>query len=244
MRVKITLSYDGSTFNGFQIQKNETQLFQSVAGNITRALKHINIDSPVVGSGRTDTGVHALHQVLHVDLPPFWSDLAKLKLHLNGFLAPHIFIQSIQMVEASFHARFDAKRRLYRYLLYDGAYQPFLANYALHVKPLNVHNLNHYAKVFEGLHNFSYFKKMGGGTTKDERTIFKAGAYRYRNWIIIYFLGDAFLRSQVRMMCSSLLKVTYDELSLEELIQQRERRMKVSTTLIPACGLYLSRVYY
>jgi len=244
MRVKITLSYDGSAFVGFQIQKNETKTCQSVAGAITRALRRVNIDATVVGSGRTDTGVHATHQVLHIDLPVFWNDLEKLQSHLNGFLAPYIFIQSIIPVDASFHARFNAKKRLYRYILYDGAYQPFLANYALHVKALNVMKLNEYAQVFVGFHNFEYFKKLGGGTTKDERTIFKAGAYRYKNLIIIYFLGDAFLRSQVRMMCGSLLKVCHNELSLDDLIAQRERKMKVSTTLIPACGLYLSKVFY
>ena len=244
MRVKITLSYDGSAFVGFQIQKNETKTCQSVAGAITRALRRVNIDATVVGSGRTDTGVHATHQVLHIDLPDFWNDLEKLQSHLNGFLAPYIFIQSIIPVDASFHARFNAKKRLYRYILYDGAYQPFLANYALHVKALNVMKLNEYAQVFVGFHNFEYFKKLGGGTTKDERTIFKAGAYRYKNLIIIYFLGDAFLRSQVRMMCGSLLKVCHNELSLDDLIAQRERKMKVSTTLIPACGLYLSKVFY
>lgn len=244
MRVKITLSYDGSAFIGFQIQKDETKASQSVAGTITRALKHINIDATVVGSGRTDTGVHAMHQVLHIDLPPFWNDLEKLQSHLNGFLAPYIFIQNITPIDSSFHARFDAKKRLYRYMLYDGAYQPFLANYALHVKTLDVMKLNEYAQIFVGFHNFEYFKKLGGGATKDERTIFKAGAYRYKNLIIIYFLGDAFLRSQVRMMCGSLLKVCHNELSLDDLIEQRERRMKVSTTLIPACGLYLSKVFY
>lgn len=244
MRVKITLSYDGSAFIGFQIQKDETKTYQSVAGAITRALKRVNIHATVVGSGRTDTGVHATHQVLHVDIPSFWNDLEKLHTHLNHFLAPSIFIQSITPVSSSFHARFDAKKRLYRYVLYDGAYQPFLAHYALHVKPLDVEKLNVYAQNFVGFHNFKYFKKVGGGTTKDERTIFKAGAYRYKNLIIIYFLGDAFLRSQVRMMCGSLLKVCHNELSLEDLIAQRERRLKVSTTLIPACGLYLSKVFY
>jgi tRNA pseudouridine38-40 synthase len=244
MRVKITLSYDGSAFIGFQIQKNETKTCQSVAGVITRALQHINIETTVVGSGRTDTGVHATHQVLHVNLPPFWSDLTKLQTHLNAFLAPHIFIQRITPVDASFHARFDAKKRLYRYVLYDGAYQPFLAHYALHVNTLDVIKLNEYAQVFVGFHNFEYFKKLGGGTTKDERTIFKAGAYRYKHLIVIYFLGDAFLRSQVRMMCGSLLKACDGTLSYHELIAQRDRKMKVSTTLIPACGLYLSRVFY
>lgn len=244
MRVKITLSYDGSAFIGFQIQKNETKTCQSVAGALTRALRRVNIDATIVGSGRTDTGVHATHQVLHVDLPSFWNDLPKLQAHLNAFLAPYIFIQSIAPVSSSFHARFDAKKRLYRYVLYDGAYQPFLANYALHVNALDVKKLNEYAQIFVGFHNFEYFKKLGGGTTKDERTIFKAGAYRYKNLIIIYFLGDAFLRSQVRMMCGSLLKVCHNELSVDDLLAQRERRLKVSTTLIPACGLYLSKVFY
>jgi len=245
MRVKITLSYDGSCYTGFQIQKNETATTQSVAGAITRALRRVNIDATVVGSGRTDSGVHATHQVMHIDIPSFWHDLDKLKSHLNGFLYPHIFIQNIIEVPPSFHARFDAKKRLYRYVLYDGAYQPFLANYALHLKqPIDVTKLNEYAQVFVGFHNFEYFKKRGGGTTKDERTIFKAGAYRYKNLIVIYFLGDAFLRSQVRMMCGSLIKTCDGILSYDDLIAQRERKMKVSTTLIPACGLYLSRVYY
>ncbi|KFL35340.1 MULTISPECIES: tRNA pseudouridine(38-40) synthase TruA [unclassified Sulfurospirillum] len=244
MRVKIILSYDGSAFIGFQIQKDETKTCQSVAGALTRALQHINIETTVVGSGRTDTGVHATHQVLHVDLPPYWSNLAKLQTHLNALLAPHSFIQRITPVDASFHARFDAKKRLYRYVLYDGAYQPFLAQYALHVKRLDVQKLNEYAQVFVGFHNFEYFKKLGGGTTKDERTIFKAGAYRYKHLIVIYFLGDAFLRSQVRMMCGSLLKACDGMLDYHDLIAQRDRKMKVSTTLIPACGLYLSRVFY
>ena len=244
MRVKITLSYDGSFFNGFQIQKDENASCQSVAGAITKALLRINIYSAVVGSGRTDAGVHATHQVIHIDLPSFWNDLSKLQFHLNASLLPHIYIQKIEPVDLAFHARFNAKNRLYRYVLYDGAYQPFLANYAHHVKPLNVRELNHYAQAFVGFHNFEYFKKLGGGTTKDERTIFKAGAYRYKNLIIIYFLGDAFLRSQVRMMCGSLLKTCDGILSYDDLLAQRDRKLKVSTTLIPACGLYLSRVFY
>lgn len=244
MRVKITLSYDGSAFHGFQVQKNETKTSQSVAGALICALKRVNVEATVVGSGRTDAGVHATHQVIHVDLPPFWCDLEKLKSHLNGFLHPSVFIQNITPVAPSFHARFDAKKRLYRYVLYDGVYQPFLANYALHVNPLDVSKLNQYAQAFVGFHNFEYFKKLGGGTTKDERTIFKAGAYRYKHLIIVYFIGDAFLRSQVRMMCGSLLKVCDGTLSYDDLIAQRDRKMKVSTTLIPACGLYLSRVFY
>ncbi|NCD12839.1 MAG: tRNA pseudouridine(38-40) synthase TruA [Epsilonproteobacteria bacterium] len=245
MRVKIVLRYDGSYFYGFQQQKNEKNSFQTVAGLLESKLNHLHIDSQIVGSGRTDRGVHALAQVIHIDLPPLWhTQLEKLHYLLNRALMPHISIQYITPVSKTFHARFSAQKRLYRYVLYDGMYQPFYANYALHVRTLDVKKLHLLAQQFKGFHNFEFFKKQGGGTTKDERTIFSAGAYRHKGMIIIYFQGDAFLRSQIRMMCDFLLKVCYNELSLEDLIAQKERQKRISTTLLPPCGLYLSRIFY
>lgn len=242
-RVKVTLSYDGNFFNGFQRQRDNTQE-RTVAGTLEEALKRLNIHSSIIGAGRTDAGVHAFGQVVHFELPSFWHDIKKLHYHLNAFLHPHIHIKQIMPISHDFHARFNAKKRLYRYVLYDGAYQPFLSRYALHVKPLESQKLDAYAKLFTGFHNFGFFKKEGGGTTKEERTIFKAGAYRYNHVIVIYFLGDAFLRSQVRMMCDMILKVYEGILSPEDLIAQRDKQAKHSSTLAPACGLYLSRIYY
>ena len=242
MRIKMTLSYDGSFFSGFQTQNDPS--ISTVADALQKSLAKINITSTLIGSGRTDAGVHALSQVVHVDIPSFWNNLENLRANLNRFLQPHIYIKAITPVEADFHARFHAKKRLYRYIMYDGAYQPFLANYALHIKPLDIQKLDAYAKEFVGNHSFGYFKKVGGGATKDERIIFKAGAYRYKHFIVLYFLGDAFLRSQVRMMSDCLLKACYDEISLDDLQDQRDVKKRVTTTLTPACGLYLSRIYY
>lgn len=244
MRTKITLSYDGSVFNGFQIQKDEKKSKRSVVGIITDAFETLNIDTKIVGSGRTDTLVHALHQVIHVDLPNFWKDTKQLQISLNKLVHPHIHIQKIECVSQTFHARFSAKRRLYRYFLYDGVYQPMLANYALHVEPIDVRQLNTYAKLFVGKHNFEFFKKQDGGNTQNEREIFRAGAYRHQNFIIVYFEGDAFLRSQVRMMCDFLLKMASHKFSPLDLQKQLRREHKISTKVCPACGLYLSRVYY
>lgn len=242
-RVKMVLSYDGSFFYGFQRQKDNTTL-KTVAGVLEEALQRLNITSTVVGAGRTDAGVHALGQVVHCDIPLFWHDCDKLCYHLNTIVHPHIHIKRIVPVEHLFHARFSAQKRLYRYVMYEGAYQPFLSNYALHVKPLDIQKLHAHTQHLVGFHNFGFFKKEGGGTTKDERTLFKAGAYRVNQFSVLYFLGDAFLRSQVRMMCHMLLKVNYGELSLECLIAQRQKETQYSTTLAPACGLYLSRIYY
>lgn len=240
IRVKITFSYDGSKFCGFQIQNKH----KSVAGDITKALHKMNIQSTLVGSGRTDSGVHALNQVAHFDVPDYWSNSAKLHAKLNQLLAPHIFIKKVELVAPNFHARFSAKKRFYRYVLYDGEYKPFLSDFALHVEKFDVAKLDSIVKNFVGTHNFEFFRKSGSETKTDIREITKAGAYRYKHFVIIYFYGNSFLRSQVRMMCGVSLEIMQDKLTLQNLKEQLLREKKHSSSLVPPCGLYLSKIYY
>ncbi|MCD8544655.1 MAG: tRNA pseudouridine(38-40) synthase TruA [Sulfurospirillum cavolei] len=159
MRVKVTLSYDGSAFNGLQKQAFDADV-KTVAGTLEKALKRLHIDSTPVASGRTDTGVHALAQVVHFDVPTPWSDLTKLRHYLNRSLMPHCYVKKIEPVDECFNARFDAKKRLYRYVMYEGTYQPFFSAYALHVSSLDVAKLDTLAKLFEGKHAFGFFKKQ------------------------------------------------------------------------------------
>ena len=130
MRIKLTISYDGSHFNGFQIQNN-AQKVTTVAGDLTDALKKLNIKTILIGSGRTDQGVHATAQVVHCEIPEFWKDLHRLKKELNRTISPSIYVKEIKEVAQDFHARYSAKKRLYRYAIYSGEYQPFLSEYAL-----------------------------------------------------------------------------------------------------------------
>ncbi len=243
-RVKITFSYDGSEFNGFQIQKHEDRVQKSVAGYITKALRKLNIPSSLVGSGRTDKGVHALSQVAHFDLPTYWENIDKLQTKLTKMLLPHIYIKKLELVDDSFHARFSAKKRYYRYILYKGSYNPFFAKYALHVKSIDTQKLDKIIKHFIGSHNFEYFRKNGSENKSDVREIFDAGAYDYQNFTVVYFYGNSFLRSQVRMMCDFSLKVMQEKFSIKELQEQLERKQKHATSLSPASGLYLSKIYY
>lgn len=242
-RIKLELSYDGNFFNGFQRQKDNT-LCKTVAGSLEDALKRLGIESRIVGAGRTDAGVHASRQVAHCDIPLFWNDFTKLTYYLNAMLHPQIHIKQITPMDDSFHARFSAKKRLYRYLVYDGAYQPFLSSYALHVNTLELSALHHFTQLFLGKHDFGFIKKEGGGATQDVRTLYKAGAYRHHNCYVIYFVGDAFLRSQVRMMVHLILQACEGKLSKEQLLEQRDKKKKHTTHLSPSCGLYLSRIYY
>jgi len=243
MKIKATISYDGSKYHGFQIQTNNNKL-STVAGELTKILKNLNIHTNIVGSGRTDTGVHATAQVIHFEIPSFWDDVKKLKKRLNQQLSSSLHVKDIQQVDETFHARFHAKKRLYRYILYTGAYQPFLAPYALHVKDTNTTKLNTILENFVGVYDFEYFKKTGSITHTNTRELLKAGAYQYNNLTIIYFLGNSFLRSQVRMMGHFALEIMAENLTLNQLEEQLNKEQKYSTGVLPANGLYLSKIYY
>jgi len=240
MRVFIFISYDGGRFQGFQQQPHRC----GVMDRVIIALKELGISSKPVGSSRTDSGVHALSQVIHVDIPEFWSDMSKLKNMLNRLLSPSIYVRKITVVSPEAHARFDAKARLYRYICFTGSRNPFLSDYALFVKDINLDLANKTLQLFVGTHDFGFFKKEGSETKDDIRTLYKADAYRHKNFVVFRFLGDGFLRSQVRMMIASLLAVQKGTLSLEDIGLQIDKKKRSITDVAEAGGLYLSRVYY
>ena len=241
MRVKITLEYDGSKFYGYQIQKETTN---TVAYSLQNALNILNISNTPIASGRTDKGVHALGQVLHLDLPVYWGDLKRLKFSLNKILFPTINIKKIQKVHKNFHARYDAKSRVYRYLISTKEPSVFLMPYITFLRDVDMKKIKNSIKLFEGRHDFEYFKKCGSDTKNFTREIYKADFYRYKDLYIFYFEANGFLRSQIRMMVSFLLQISDGKLSKNELKLQLEKRDIFSTSLAPPNGLYLTKVKY
>ncbi|MBD3809265.1 MAG: tRNA pseudouridine synthase A, partial [Sulfuricurvum sp.] len=133
-RAKITLSYNGSAFMGSQQQPNTDN---TVMGSLITVLHRLKITAAPKASGRTDRGVHATHQVIHVDLPDFWDDLERLKEMLNVQLPSAIRIQRIEWVDSGFHARYSAKRRVYRYIIKEGKINPFEDNFITFVPHIN-----------------------------------------------------------------------------------------------------------
>ncbi|MDR1007361.1 MAG: tRNA pseudouridine(38-40) synthase TruA [Campylobacteraceae bacterium] len=238
MRVFLYISYDGSKFQGFQQQPNKN----GVMDKIIFAAKELGITSKPIGSSRTDKGVHALNQVVHIDIPLFWEDLEKLKNTLNRLFSPYIHVGNI--LPSNLHARFDAKKRLYRYVCYGGEYNPFLSDYALFLPKFDLNLINKALLLFVGKHDFGFFKKTGSETKDDIRILYKADAYMYKNFLIFRFLANGFLRSQVRLITSAALSVQEGALTLSELKAQIDKKSRVFTKAASACGLYLSRVYY
>jgi tRNA pseudouridine38-40 synthase len=239
-RVKAVIAYDGSAYLGFQKQKSTKN---TISYAIEEALGSLKIDSDIVASGRTDAGVHATGQVIHFDLPEFWSDLTKLKLNLNRKLRD-IEFKHISKVSPDFHARFSAKKRQYRYVFKRKKPSVFEEKYIAYYKDFDPERLQKALKFFEGRHDFNYFHKTGTVTHTTVREIYKATYKEYKGYHIIYFQANGFLRSQVRMMVEAAMLYAQGTLTLDQLEAQLSCHEKHTSRLAPPEGLYLARVLY
>ncbi|MEA1916788.1 MAG: tRNA pseudouridine(38-40) synthase TruA [Campylobacterota bacterium] len=242
MRLKITISYNGRAFKGSQIQSSQN--VDTVNGTVQKCLKLINIDAKVDASGRTDSGVHASAQVIHVDVPPHFSDTTKFKTLLNKMLPNTIKVKRVERVSSEFHSRFSAKSRVYRYFIKVGESNPFEDDFVTFVDALHVERINDAIRLFIGTHNFKFFKKNGSSTATDIRTITKAYMYKHKDYYIINLEANSFLRAQVRLIVGFLLKVSDGKLTKKELQEQLELKRVHNRHLAPASGLYLAKIKY
>jgi len=240
MRVKAVISYDGSRYQGFQKQRS-TKMTISTA--IEDALASLQIDSAIVGSGRTDAGVHATGQVIHFDLPDFWNNLEKLKLNLNRKLTD-ISFKHISPAGNDFHARFSAKKRLYRYVFKIQRPSVFEQKYISYYQEFNPDLLLKALKTFEGKHDFDFFHKTGTVTHTTVREIYRTDYVERNGYHFIYFQANGFLRSQVRMMVDAAISYAKNEMTMIQLQQQLNCQKKHTTKLAPPEGLYLAKILY
>ena len=236
MRVKLTIAYNGTTFLGSQIQKSSTN---TINGNIDRLLQELNINTKVIASGRTDKGVHATGQVLHIDLPPFWSDLDKLIRVMNEMLPSSIMIKNIIEVSDDFHARFGAKKRVYRYIIKDNNSNPFEDDLISFYKDIDFQKIQKNIKLFEGKFDFINLMKTGSEVSSTIREVYKAYAYKHKDYIVLYFEANGFLRSQIRLMVGALLSLDSLEIK-EQLSLKKKHKVKPSK----CNGLYLAKIKY
>ncbi|MCF0110410.1 MAG: tRNA pseudouridine(38-40) synthase TruA, partial [Erysipelotrichaceae bacterium] len=156
MRLKCIVSYDGTAYKGWQVQPGLLTIQQVIEEVLSSVQNH---KTPIVSSGRTDAGVHAVGQVFHFDSTMDIS-CEKWQYILNSKLPKDIRIQEITEAEESFHARFDACWKHYDYRINTGVFNPFERNYALQLcKPLDIDKMRETASVFVGTHDFTAFNK-------------------------------------------------------------------------------------
>ncbi len=241
MRVKLTIAYDGTLFFGSQEQSDR----KSVAGELNLALRKINIHNKVIMSSRTDRGVHATGQTLHLDLPDNWR-AEKLLYPLKRALPNGISLLKVDSVSNDFHSRFHAKDRTYRYVISTANPNPFQERFITFIDggKFEFSKIERGIELFIGRHNFKNFRKVGSNNRSDVREIFEAKAYKWRGVYILKFRANSFLRSQIRMIVGTLIAVANNQLTIDEVREQLTGERIYTTRLAPPNGLYLAKVSY
>ncbi len=240
MNTKFIISYDGTKYQGSQTQPNGL----SVEDKIQEAFKSINIDTKIIFSGRTDKNVHATGQVFNCIIPTYWSNLKKLKDIMNKHLPLSIKIKKIEEVEEEFHSRFHGKKRVYRYLVTNKELSVFNSNYISYCENIDEKKIEKAIKEFIGVHDFEYFHKKGSDKEYTVREVFDAKFYKYKDIYVFKFVANSYLRSQIRLMVGSLLRVSEGKLTIENLKAQLDMKKHIFKTPASPYGLYLAKVYY
>ena len=251
LRLKLTIAYDGWPYSGWQTQA----CGNSVQDFIHRALKEV-AKQPVKlhGSGRTDSGVHALAQIAHFDAPP---ELSMQPRHwvpaLNCKLPATIRIMACEEVPADFHSRFSAIGKIYHYdLCTDPVLPPLQAGLAWHLPGLlDSGMLEQALGLFPGRHDFHAFAAYRGNERPDMdwcRTLHRADLETLANGYRITFVGDGFLYKMVRLLTGAAVRAAQGRLRMDELAALLDQAPGLprgkSPNCAPAAGLYLQEVLY
>ncbi|WP_239253457.1 tRNA pseudouridine(38-40) synthase TruA [Listeria ilorinensis] len=245
-RYKATIAYDGSGFNGYQIQPNG----RTVQAEIEQALQkmHKGEQIRITASGRTDTGVHAKGQVIHFD-SPLMIEPAKYRQALQVMTPLDISFLELEQVSDDFHARFQTKSKEYRYVVKRGKFfDPFSRHFALHYPyVLDLEKMRSAAEVLIGEHDFSSFCSAKTERENKIRTIYEIEVLEIdTETIILRYKGNGFLYNMVRIITGSLLDVGNDKLSISELEKalKAKKRTALSSKTVAPQGLYLWKVEY
>ena len=243
-RLRLDLSYDGTNFSGWAIQPDRRTVQQCIEEAI-RTVAQAKAETIV--AGRTDAGVHATGQVIHVDVPESL-ELDDLAYKLNRILDEDIRINQIQIAPTAFHARFSALRRYYEYRILDeNKVIPPLArfNTAPWYRGLDMDQMNDASALLLGTHDFAAFCKFREGAT----TIRTLETYKWRRDRDGYLVGDvvadAFCYSMVRNLVGAIVCVADGRKESDWISTLLENKERVSDSLVfPARGLSLYKVDY
>jgi tRNA pseudouridine38-40 synthase len=244
-RIRLTLQYDGRAFHGWQVQPDQ----RTVQGELERVLSRLtNRAAAVVGSGRTDAGVHATGQVAAADVPQRWTPEA-LRRAMNALLPGDVWVAEAAHAPPYFHPRYDATSRAYVYRvgLAQHADSPFHAPWCWPVlRPLDLGEMERAAAMFVGDHSFRAFAKSGQEERGDRCTVTEA---RWADWqglgLEFHVSANRFLHHMVRYMVGTLVDVGLGERPAEHIADLLEGAEGLETSPpAPPEGLFLTTVTY
>lgn len=239
---KIVIEYDGTDFYGWQLQRSK----RTVQGEIEGALKKLTTGKRVVlnGAGRTDAGVHARGQAGSFQLKRVWNT-QQLKNALNGNLTDDVRILDCAAVPDSFHARFSATRRLYRYYCRRGESAIDRRVSWCLPKTAEVHKLRQCARLLHGEIDFTSFSKFSSEHVNGCCNVFQCEWNKRGDFVIFTMEANRFLHHLIRYLVGSMIQAAKGGVTLEDFrntLEARNPRAKVWKA--PAAGLFLEKVSY
>ena len=245
VRYQLLIEYVGTNFRGWQIQKKGLTIQGIIQEKLTRLLKEKII---LNGSGRTDTGVHAIEQSAHFDCQNKIEDLIKFLKSINHFLNNKgIAIKKIKKRNNKFHSRFSAKQRIYKYIIFNQISAPVIEEKrGWHVrKPLDLNLIKKGAKKLVGTNDYSTFRSSSCHAKSPIKTIKSIKIKSSKNKIEIEIISQSFLQQQVRSMvgCLKYLGEKKWDLKMFEKVFKSKKRILCAPPAPPE-GLFLARVIY
>jgi tRNA pseudouridine38-40 synthase len=242
-KIVLIVEYDGRNYYGFQWQPK----LPTVQSELERAIRKLTGESSrVLAASRTDTGVHALGQVVSFRTKSALSPQTFVKA-LNYYLPRDIAVKGACKVDMDFNVRSDAMSREYEYyILNSSTRSPLFEGFAYFVpKKLNIRAMNKACKFLEGKHDFASFATALGKLRSTVRTVYEAGVAKEDDLVTYHMTGDSFLPHQVRNTVGLLIRVGLDKVGLEEFQEIMEaKRLGLAGPTAPAYGLCLTKVNY
>lgn len=244
LRFRLTVQYDGAAFHGWQVQPDQ----RTVQGVLQETLARLG-DRPctVIGSGRTDTGVHATGQVASVDMPASWTAEA-LHRSLHATLPSDLWVASVSVARPSFHPRYDAVARTYEYRIGSRpeASSPFVRRWCWPLgEPLDPALLDAAAAGLQGRHSFLAFAKAGQPERGEECTVQEAAWSAWQHGVRFTITADRYLHHMVRYLVGTMVDIARRRRPLSDLAGLLENEPDLTTSPpAPPEGLFLSQVEY
>lgn len=242
-RMLLTIAYDGTAYHGWQIQPNAP----TVQETVTQSLKELlNKDITVVGTSRTDAGVHAKEFTCHIDCDDNIPYDAFLR-GLNSLLPSDIAVTCCKEVPADFHARYNAKGKTYCYNIYNSnAKDPFKLRYAWQIeRKLDIEKMNEFAQTIIGTHDFYAFSSAERTVDDTVRTISECNITKSGDDIKLTVTANGFLYNMVRIITGTAVSVSDGKINVGEIpeIIKAKDRTRLGMTAPPQ-GLFLEKVHY
>lgn len=242
MRYFLMLSYNGTDFHGWQRQENSSTIQQEIEEKLSTILRS---ETPIMGCGRTDTGVHAKEYFAHFDADDLSIELTDLQHKLNSMLPWGITIHGIVPITEDAHARFSAVKRSYEYRIITEK-NPFEHDTAYKFNiPLDVDAMNKACELLLGEKDFGCFCKANADNATDICTVYHAQWKSEYNLLVFNITANRFLRNMVRAIVGTLLEVGQGRMNLDDfqaILDSKDR--KAAGRSVPAHGLYLTAVEY